>query len=280
MSWKELLGTTTIFQKLINEGFMKSILEKFSGQFSRITDYRQVSEFGVCERAFLANGTVKLEKLNRSLLRKNQSGYWSIADDRIQPGDLLFLVLPDLEKKSKNSRELYAGIIREIASEEQRKLIKVREFFRLPNIADNIKIFLGNKTPPQGNRVLSIWDVTETKLSTESAFEKRVAAAHRDGAEARRKRLLTAPKKPARRTVNTTVFNRNPDVVAEVESRAAGKCEVCGKSAPFVRGPNGLRAGVPYLEVHHKIRLTDDGEDTVANAIAVCPNCHRKSHYG
>lgn len=259
---------------------MKHILETFDGQFSKITDYLRVSEFSGCGKAFLANGTVKLEELNRSLLRKNQSGYWKIADDRIQPGDLLFLVLPDLENKSKKSRELYAGVIRKIVSDEQRKLIKVSEFFRLPNIADNIKIFLGNKTPPQGNTVLSIWDVTEAKLSTESAFETRVAAAQRDGAEARRKRLLTAPKMPARRTVNTTVFNRNPDVVAEVESRAGGKCEVCGKAAPFVRGPNGLRAGVPYLEVHHKIRLTDDGEDTVANAIAVCPNCHRKSHYG
>ncbi len=36
----------------------------------------------------------------------------------------------------------------------------------------------------------------------------------------------------------------------------------------------------PYLEVHHRIPLAKKGEDTVANAIALCPNCHRKSHYG
>ena len=36
----------------------------------------------------------------------------------------------------------------------------------------------------------------------------------------------------------------------------------------------------PYLEVHHKIRLSDGGEDTIDNVVALCPNCHRKAHYG
>ncbi|WP_256325004.1 HNH endonuclease signature motif containing protein [Nitrosomonas sp. Nm132] len=38
--------------------------------------------------------------------------------------------------------------------------------------------------------------------------------------------------------------------------------------------------GSPYLEVHHKIPLAFGGEDTVVNAIALCPNCHREAHYG
>jgi 5-methylcytosine-specific restriction protein A len=38
--------------------------------------------------------------------------------------------------------------------------------------------------------------------------------------------------------------------------------------------------GNPYLEVHHWIRLADGGEDTVNNAIAACPNCHRQQHFG
>ncbi|MGH8437576.1 MAG: HNH endonuclease [Pseudomonas sp.] len=33
-------------------------------------------------------------------------------------------------------------------------------------------------------------------------------------------------------------------------------------------------------EVHHKVRLADGGLDTVENAIAVCPNCHRQAHFG
>lgn len=65
----------------------------------------------------------------------------------------------------------------------------------------------------------------------------------------------------------------NPDVVAEVLIRAKGKCE---KQAPF----NGVSDGTLYLEVHHKIWLAKEGEDTIENAIAVWPNCHRELHFG
>jgi 5-methylcytosine-specific restriction endonuclease McrA len=93
--------------------------------------------------------------------------------------------------------------------------------------------------------------------------------------EARRKRLAVAPKKPATATVSTTVYLRNPDVVAEVLKRAKGKCERCGCKAPFLR-----KDGSPYLEVHHLKPLASEGEDTVANAQAQCPNCHREAHFG
>jgi predicted HNH restriction endonuclease len=74
----------------------------------------------------------------------------------------------------------------------------------------------------------------------------------------------------------TRIYHRNPDVIATVLERANGECEKCNKPAPFIRATNGT----PYLEVHHKIRLADGGEDTIENAIAVCPNCHRLLHYG
>ncbi|MFV3370974.1 HNH endonuclease [Pseudomonas sp. NY15435] len=38
--------------------------------------------------------------------------------------------------------------------------------------------------------------------------------------------------------------------------------------------------GKPYPEVRHVVRLADGGEDTVENAIAICPNCHRLRHFG
>ena len=34
------------------------------------------------------------------------------------------------------------------------------------------------------------------------------------------------------------------------------------------------------LEVHHIKSLSADGDDTVENSIALCPNCHRQAHYG
>lgn len=57
--------------------------------------------------------------------------------------------------------------------------------------------------------------------------------------------------------------------------QANGQCENCELPAPF-NGADGL----PYLEVHHVRQLADNGTDTVTNAVALCPNCHRELHYG
>jgi len=92
----------------------------------------------------------------------------------------------------------------------------------------------------------------------------------------RKKRLRNALPIPKRTEVTTMVFDRNPDVVAEVLLRAGGICESCGQSAPFIRRSNGT----PYLEVHHTLSLAEGGEDTVDNAVALCPNCHREAHFG
>lgn len=94
--------------------------------------------------------------------------------------------------------------------------------------------------------------------------------------EERDERLSKANKKPKEVNVTVKVFKRNPDVVVAVLERANGICERCGAPAPFMRASDAT----PYLEVHHKVRLADGGEDTVENAIAVCPNCHRELHFG
>jgi predicted HNH restriction endonuclease len=107
-------------------------------------------------------------------------------------------------------------------------------------------------------------------------FQQSVQKALQDSAELRRTRLEKASAKPSRKTVNTVVFVRNPDVVAEVLLRAKGICEGCREPAPFKRKIDNS----PYLEVHHRIPLAQDGEDTVENAVALCPNCHRERHFG
>ena len=105
---------------------------------------------------------------------------------------------------------------------------------------------------------------------------ERVLTAYRDSPEKRATRLKKAPEFPTKITVLTEYYRRNADVIVEVLNRAAGVCELCKKPAPFLRKKNKD----PYLEVHHKKQLADGGKDIVENAIAVCPNCHRKAHYG
>lgn len=92
----------------------------------------------------------------------------------------------------------------------------------------------------------------------------------------RRELLAKSDPKPRKTVVSQVVFNRNPYVVAEVLDRANGICERCYRPAPFIKDNDNL----PYLEVHHKIPLAENGDDTVENAIGVCPNCHRQAHYG
>lgn len=107
-------------------------------------------------------------------------------------------------------------------------------------------------------------------------FQEQVNESSEDDLEKRRARLTSAPKKPSALQITTSSFQRNPDVVAEVLYRANGVCERCKNDAPFKRAKDGT----PYLEVHHKITLANGGDDTVENAIALCPNCHREMHFG
>jgi len=118
----------------------------------------------------------------------------------------------------------------------------------------------------------------ETLVSddVQAAFEQAVRDSSKESDEARRARLERAEKTPRRYQALSQGFLRNPDVAAAVLHRAQGVCERCGSSAPFTRESDGT----PYLEVHHMIWLARGGEDTVENAMALCPNCHRELHFG
>jgi 5-methylcytosine-specific restriction protein A len=107
-------------------------------------------------------------------------------------------------------------------------------------------------------------------------FDRAVNAAALLSDEELNKRLPRSDELPETRTVTTKVYVRNPFVVEAVLRRAKGVCEGCGDDAPFTKRSDGS----PYLEVHHKRPLAEKGPDTVGNAIALCPNCHRKAHYG
>ncbi len=117
---------------------------------------------------------------------------------------------------------------------------------------------------------------TSTYSNNNDVFYQQIKESLNDSADKRRGRLLKAKKKPKRIKIETWSFTRNPDVVAEVLYLAEGRCQHCGKDAPFKRKIDNM----PYLEVHHIIPLSKSGDDTVNNSIALCPNCHREKHFG
>ncbi|MCU1772060.1 HNH endonuclease signature motif containing protein [Pseudomonas sp. 13B_3.2_Bac1] len=68
-------------------------------------------------------------------------------------------------------------------------------------------------------------------------------------------------------------YVRDPEVRAWVRQEAKGICEGCGQPAPFEKD------GRPFLEVHHVKHLAQEGSDRPSNAVALCPNCHRRCHH-
>jgi len=82
----------------------------------------------------------------------------------------------------------------------------------------------------------------------------------------------TASSPSERRSV---VQQRGDAIRSYVLRRANGICQGCGKEAPF-----RTDRGRPYLEPHHIRRLSDGGPDHPRWVIALCPNCHRRAHYG
>lgn len=71
------------------------------------------------------------------------------------------------------------------------------------------------------------------------------------------------------------VYYRSMLIVAYARKRADGTCEACSSPAPFATA-----VGDPFLEVHHLDRLADGGADRCDKVAAICPNCHRRIHYG
>lgn len=118
--------------------------------------------------------------------------------------------------------------------------------------------------------------VPSTLNDLETAFQEEVEKSTSLTSEERQRRLTKAKKLPATKKVLVQAFVRNPDVVAEALHMAKGRCGDCGEIGPFERRSDGSI----YLEVHHKLPLAQGGEDTLENAIALCPNCHRERHYG
>ncbi len=76
--------------------------------------------------------------------------------------------------------------------------------------------------------------------------------------------------------VQTYQYERDPKVAAYALRKANGICDDCHQPAPFT----SRKSRLPYLEVHHIKMLKDGGPDTIDNVIALCPNCHRRRHFG
>lgn len=108
------------------------------------------------------------------------------------------------------------------------------------------------------------------------SFQRQVHSSVNDSCISRRNRIGQYSGIAEQVVVISYRYIRNPDITAEALVRANGICEDCRMPAPFLRKSDST----PYLEVHHKIPLSEDGKDDLSNVLVLCPNCHRKRHFG
>ena len=164
--------------------------------------------------------------------------------------------------RNPNNQELYPS--------KQIYTLAVHKFCKnWPNNAQQRKNFV-----KRGYEIFDAKNDSHTKHL--DGFQKDVEKSRKGSSARRKERLKITAGKPDKKFVYAQIFIRNPDVVAQVLEDADGYCQKCESFAPFKK----RKTKQPYLEVHHRKPLSQGGADTVKNAIALCPNCHRKAHYG
>ena len=131
-----------------------------------------------------------------------------------------------------------------------------------------LKWLINQKNPEQFQNA-SAPDVSVLNNEFESAVQKETAKP----LDKLKKKAEKKASYPAVSSVQTKIYHRDPTIAAYVKKRAEGYCQLCGKKAPF-----SDQNGEPYLECHHLVWLSQGGEDSANNCVALCPNCHRKMH--
>jgi hypothetical protein len=122
-----------------------------------------------------------------------------------------------------------------------------------------------------GNKVFA-WKVG--KIDTVSDVGRRIAKAA--SAKELLKKARQATGKPPRQMKQVADFKRNLAVVAGALARANGSCEMPKCITQLFKRDDGRT----FLEVHHVVPLAEGGDDTMKNAAALCPMCHRELHFG
>jgi 5-methylcytosine-specific restriction endonuclease McrA len=222
---------------------------------------------------------------NLKLLRKKQTGYWSIKKEAVDQikGKTVLLHFRGYSGR-KNIATIFMGTCKTIKEDGEtavgapRYVITITSHWEEMGKTENrLATFCSGFKKGSGSPTVWADEITSAVGPT---FQDQIQESRKLTPAARQARLDKAPKKPQKVKTFITAFERNPDVVVEVLLRANGICECCKKHAPFKRKGGGKEKGTPYLEVHHIQTLADGGDDTVENAEALCPNCHRTKHFG
>jgi 5-methylcytosine-specific restriction protein A len=217
-----------------------------------------------------------------SNLEVTETQLWSDAELAAAVDAYLAMLVQQIEGKQVSKaaivRDLQLGsLIRRSASSISRrmsnissvlydlKMPQVQGYAPLPNVGSAVKARVIDLLIQGGVERIAPFAATNDQVE----LADRVTALRKTGVNF----IPVGAKVPEQVLVTSTTYVRNPAVKAWVLQAAAGRCEGCMQAAPFL-GVDGL----PYLEVHHVMPLSNHGSDRITNAAALCPNCHARCH--
>jgi len=182
-----------------------------------------------------------------------------------------------LDRQTSGDHPNYAEVIRDLATRlgrgrgaVDRRLQTITSMRRSRGLATVARFAEAQSLTPGIDERLARLTILRTPHGDPEALDRLTAEAESATFGPPAAPVRTAPVQ----TATVTRFLRRADVRGWVLRAAESVCEGCGDPAPFF-----LDDGRPFLEVHHIRPLREGGPDTVCNAAALCPNCHRRLHF-
>ena len=116
-----------------------------------------------------------------------------------------------------------------------------------------------------------VWQIAEERIRGNRKRSERLARRLSDRELVRRAANISG-RAGCRRAV-TDLYEKNVYVAELARRKSNGICQLCELPAPFRD-----RRGRPFLETHHIEWISEGGQDTIDNTVALCPNCHARMH--
>jgi len=238
--------------RVIAEYLQDGRVKVHKGSFFRSVEVNSIRQNVKNERLYLINnGYINNHQLTKDYIFDNPSIAISTLLGRMETGNQAFVTMDNIELGS------YIEIDPIVAYEQNNRL---NEF--IDKLTHDRAIGLHTK-----------------KAIDEDDYDKTVSS--NDISDSIDTKPSYVPlDKPEKITGEKVSFKRNPELAKKSILLANYQCDLDKSHKSFI-----TKNGKPYMEAHHLIPLStqdyfDYSLDVDANIVCLCPNCHRKLHYG
>lgn len=236
--------------RIIGEYLPDGKIKVLKGSFFRNVEVNSISQRARNERMFLLNnGYIKNNQLAKDYVFDNPSLAVSALMGHMASGNQIFVTIDNIELGSYLETD-------SIVNYEQQKLMGfIKELGDNKSQEFDIRTLLDDE---------DVGDITTNDIIREVVDN-----------------VVYEPKMKQEKIVGEkSSYIRNPEVAKRCIVLSNYKCNLDGNHESFI-----TKKGKPYMEAHHLIPISyqdyfEYSLDVEANIISLCPNCHRKLHYG